>query len=70
MSTTRVSNYLIEPSTNRARHPATMGSSWSCNMFKEVNEDTAYMASVPGLEFISRVIWEPRACVGVYVKKA
>lgn len=67
MSTTRVSNYLIEPSTNRARHPATMGSSWSCNMFKEVNEDTAYLASVPGLEFIARVSQSSARCRGAFV---
>lgn len=67
MSTTRVSNYLIEPATNRARHPATMGSSWSCNMFKEVNEGTAYLASVPGLEFISRVARTSSRCRGAFV---
>ena len=54
-SRTTVTNYLIEPGTNRARHPATMGSAWSCNMFREVNQEVNYLASVPGLKFIQSV---------------
>lgn len=53
-SKTTVSNYLISPGTNRGRHPATMGSSWSCNMFLDVNGENKYLASLPGLQFRQR----------------
>lgn len=65
-SNTTVSNYLIEPATNRGKHPATMGSSWSCNMFREVNEGNNYMASVPGLKLI-KSIYTKSKCRGAYV---
>lgn len=65
MSTTRVTNYLIAPGTNRGRHPATMGSSWSCNMFLDINQENRYLASLPGLEF-RRQIAQGR-CRGAYV---
>ena len=64
-STTKVSNYLISPGTNRGRHPATMGSSWSCNMFREVNDGNEYIASVPGLKYVRNV--GHGACRGAYV---
>ena len=51
MSVTKVTNYLIEPGTNRGRHPATMGSAWSCNMFREINAENNYLTSVYGLKF-------------------
>ena len=63
---TTVTNYLIEPATNRARHPATMGSAWSCNMFREVNQEVSYLASVPGLKFIQSVSTRAK-CRGAYV---
>lgn len=65
MSTTKVSSYLLKPATNRARHPATMGSSWSCNMFREVNEGSEYLASVPGLKFKASI--GSGKCRGAYV---
>lgn len=65
MSTTKVSNYLITPGTNRGRHPATMGTSWSCNMFLDINNENQYLASLPGLEF-TRKIGDGR-CRGAYV---
>lgn len=65
-STTNVTNYLIEPATNRGKHPATMGSSWSCNMFREVNEGNNYMASVPGLKLVKQVSTRSK-CRGAYV---
>lgn len=64
-STTKVSNYLISPGTNRGRHPATMGSSWSCNMFREVNDGNEYLASVPGLKYVRKI--GLGACRGAYV---
>lgn len=66
MSKTNVSNYLISPGTNRGRHPATMGSSWSCNFFRERNDGTEYMASVPGLKFIKAITAEAK-CRGAFV---
>lgn len=65
-STTKVSNYLISPGTNRGRHPATMGSSWTCNMYREVNESVEYLESVPGLKFVSRLS-QAAKCRGAYV---
>ena len=65
MSTTKVSSYLLKPATNRARHPATMGSSWSCNMFREVNEGSEYLTSVPGLKFKASI--GSGKCRGAYV---
>ena len=66
MTKTTVSNYLLEPGTNKAKHPATMGSSWSCNMFLEKNRENVYLASVPGLEFIKRIYGRSK-CRGSYV---
>lgn len=66
MSKTTVSNYLISPGTNKGKHPATMGTSWSCNMFLDVNNENQYLASLPGLEFIRRVHGNSR-CRGSYV---
>ena len=65
-SRTNVSNYLIEPSTNRGKHPSTMGASWSCNMFREINQENNYLASLPGLKFIKRVATSSK-CRGAYV---
>lgn len=65
-STTKVSNYLISPGTNKGRHPATMGTAWSCNMFREINQENEYLASVPGLEFMKKVYGSAR-CRGAYV---
>lgn len=65
-SRTNVSNYLIEPATNRGKHPSTMGSSWSCNMFREINQENNYLASLPGLKFIKRVATASK-CRGAYV---
>jgi hypothetical protein len=36
-------------------------------MFREINQDTQYLASVPGLEFMSKVSWGPAHCRGAYV---
>jgi len=66
MSQTSVTNYLIEPATNRGKHPATMGSSWSCNMFREINAANNYLTSLPGLKLIKRVHTSAR-CRGAYV---
>ena len=66
MSQTSVTNYLIEPATNRGKHPATMGSSWSCNMFREINAENNYLASLPGLKLIKRIHTTVR-CRGAYV---
>ena len=65
-STTRVSNYLIFPGTNKGKHPAVMGSSWSCNMFREINAENQYLASVPGIKFIRRIASNSK-CRGSYV---
>lgn len=67
MSKTTVSNYLISPGTNRGKHPATMGSSWSCNMFKDINQENVYLASLPGLEFVRKVVAGSARCRGAYV---
>lgn len=66
MSKTTVSNYLITPGTNKGVHPATMGSSWSCNMFLDINAENKYLASVPGLEY-QRQISPSSKCRGAYV---
>ena len=66
MTVTKVTNYLISPGTNRGRHPATMGSSWSCNMFREINQENEYLASVPGLKFAEKFLGGAR-CRGAYV---
>lgn len=65
-STTRVSNYLIKPGTNRGKHPAVMGTSWSCNMFREINAENEYLASVPGIKFDRRISASAK-CRGSYV---
>lgn len=65
MSTvTHVTNYLLG-GTNKGRHPATMGSEWSCNMFQETSDKVTYLASVPGLKF-HKAIGTGR-CRGAYV---
>ena len=66
MATTSVSNYLIEPGTNRGKHPATQGSSWSCNMYREVSGANTYLTSLPGLKFHKRLNIGSR-CRGAYV---
>lgn len=63
-ATVKVSNYLIGR-TNKSRHPATMGAEWSCNMFREVNENVEYMASVPGLQHYKQI--GAGRCRGAYV---
>lgn len=65
-SNTSVSNYLVAPGTNRGKHPATMGTSWTCNMYREINQDIQYLESVPGLKFYNEIA--PGAkCRGSYV---
>lgn len=64
MATVTVSNYLLG-GTNRARHPATMGSEWTCNMFMETSDKVSYLSSVPGIRFMKN-IGEGR-CRGAYV---
>lgn len=66
MTITKVTNYLVEPGTNKGRHPATQGTSWSCNMYREINAENQYMASVPGLKFVRR-LRQPGKCRGAYV---
>ena len=66
MSKTNVSNYLISPGTNRGRHPSTMGSSWSCNMFRENNDGNEYLASVPGLRYEQDIATASK-CRGAFV---
>ena len=66
MSVTKVSNYLVFPGTNRGKHPATMGSSWSCYMFREKNAENEYLTSVPGLKFLKKIFASAR-CRGAYV---
>ena len=66
MSTTHVVNYLIEPGTNKSRHPATMGAAWTCNMFREINAENNYLASVPGIKFHKRINGASK-CRGSYV---
>jgi hypothetical protein len=66
MSVTKVSNYIISPGTNKGKHPATMGSSWTCNMYREKNEENEYLESVPGLEFVHKFVG-PARCRGAYV---
>lgn len=61
-----VTNYLISPGTDKGRHPATMGSAWSCNMFLDINQQNRYMASLPGLEYV-RSISSSARCRGAYV---
>lgn len=65
MSKTTVTSYLISPGTNKGKHPATMGSSWSCNMFLDVNQENKYLASLPGLEFVRKI--GNGKCRGAYV---
>ena len=65
MSKTSVTSYLISPGTNKGRHPATMGTSWSCNMYKEINAENIYLTSVPGLKFIKEIFHA--RCRGAYV---
>lgn len=66
MSKTTVSNYLVAPGTNKGKHPATMGSALSCNMFREINTENEYLASVPGLQFMQKILQSAR-CRGAYV---
>ena len=66
-SKTTVSNYLISPGTNKGKHPATMGTSWSCNMFLDINNENKYLASLPGLKFVSRMHNGYARCRGSYV---
>lgn len=66
MSITKVSNYLVEPGTNKARHPSTMGASWTCNMYREINAENNYLASVPGIKINKRINVNSR-CRGAYV---
>lgn len=64
MSKTTVSNYLLG-GTNKARHPATMGAEWSCNMFLETSGKTTYLASVPGIKYWKKI--GQGRCRGAYV---
>lgn len=66
MSKTTVTNYLVAPGTNKGKHPATMGSALSCNMFREINTENEYLASVPGLQFMQKILQSAR-CRGAYV---
>jgi hypothetical protein len=66
MSKTQVTSYLISPGTNKGKHPATMGTSLSVNMFLDINGENQYLASLPGLEFIRKVHGSAR-CRGAYV---
>lgn len=66
MSITRCTNYLVEPGTNKSKHPATMGAAWSCNMYREINAENNYLASLPGLKFHRRISGSSR-CRGSYV---
>ena len=66
MSKTTVTNYLISPGTNKGKHPSTMGSSWSCNMFLDINTENRYLASLPGLQFQHKFQTSAR-CRGAYV---
>lgn len=66
MAKTSISNYLISPGTERGKNPATQGSSWSCNMYREVNGQQNYLTSLPGLKFINRFNLGAR-CRGAYV---
>lgn len=66
MSTTKVSNYLIGGS-DRGRHPATMGSQVSVNLFTEKSGGNVYMASVPGLQKWKNVGSSNARCRGMYV---
>jgi hypothetical protein len=63
---TKVSNYFLSPGTNRGRHPATMGSSWTCNMYLEKGEGTEFLASVPGLKYEKTLLAGTR-CRGSFV---
>lgn len=65
-STLKVSNYFISPSTNKGKHPATMGTSLSVNMYREINQDIEYLASVPGLRFWKQIATSSK-CRGAYV---
>lgn len=64
MTKTSVSNYLLG-GTNRARHPATMGAEWSCNMYLETSGKNTYLASVPGLQYYKNI--GSGRCRGAYV---
>ena len=66
MSVTRVSNYLVKPGTNKGKHPATMGTSLSVNMYREINQDVEYLASVPGLQHWKKIS-DAKRCRGAYV---
>lgn len=66
MSKTTVTNYLVSPGTNKGKHPATMGSALSCNMYREINTENEYLASVPGLQFMQKILQSAR-CRGAYV---
>ena len=66
MSQLKVSDYFISPATNKGKHPATMGTSLSVNMYREINQDIQYLASVPGIQFWKRFNGSSR-CRGSYV---
>lgn len=65
-TTLKVSDYFIRPATNKGKHPATMGTSLSVNMYREVNQDIQYLASVPGTKFWKRFSTSSK-CRGAYV---
>ena len=65
-STLKVSDYFIKPATNKGKHPATMGTSLSVNMYREINQDIEYLASVPGLKHWKK-IYNASRCRGAYV---
>jgi len=67
MSKTTVTSYLISPGTNKGKHPATMGTSLSVNMFLDINNENQYLASLPGLEFVRKVHNGYARCRGSYV---
>ena len=52
--------------TKLGKYPAVQGSDWSLNMFPEDNDGNAYMASVPGIRFLSE-IFPGKKCRGTYV---
>lgn len=52
--------------TKLGRFPAVQGSEWSLNMFPEDNDGTQYMASVPGIRFISEISGGSK-CRGTWV---
>lgn len=65
MTVTKVSNYLLGGS-NKGKHPATMGSELSVNMFFEQSGNVSYMHSVPGLQ-LKKKLGDFTSCRGTYV---